>query len=122
MSKLLGLDYGVKDAVVDGLLGATGGAVVSWLDKANDARRGVRATQHGAERMADATRLGEDAATSVMRNPTRTLTQGDGAQVFIKEVDGRFNVVVSGDRGVITTFKNLSEKRLERLGRNYDWQ
>jgi hypothetical protein len=121
LSKLLGLHYTWKNAAVDAVLGAAGGALVSWLDKANDARRVVKATTHGAERLADASRLGEDAARAVMRSPTKTLTQGDGARVFLQEVEGRFNVVVRGDRGVVTTFKNLSEKSLKRLAKNYEW-
>jgi hypothetical protein len=50
------------------------------------------------------------------------MTQADGATVNILEEGGKFNVVVSGDRGVITTFQNLSQKSLDRLARNYGWK
>jgi hypothetical protein len=34
----------------------------------------------------------------------------------------KFNMVVKGDRGVVTTMKNLSQKALDKLARNYGWQ
>ena len=53
----------------------------------------------------------------------RTLKQADGAMVrILKTSPGQFNVVVEGDRGIITTFKNLSQKALDRLSKNYDWK
>lgn len=30
-------------------------------------------------------------------------------------------LVIHGDRGVITTFRNRSEKKLARLAKNYEW-
>ncbi len=51
------------------------------------------------------------------------MTQADGATVRILQTGaGRFNVVVEGERGIITTFENLSQKSLDRLGRNYGWK
>ena len=51
------------------------------------------------------------------------MTQADGAAVRILETTpGRFDVVVEGERGVITTFKNLSQKSLGRLSKNYKWR
>jgi hypothetical protein len=51
------------------------------------------------------------------------MTQADGAKVHILEVEpGRFNVVVWGERGLITTFERLSQKSLGRLGKNYGWE
>ncbi len=73
-------------------------------------------------RMADPARLGAAGVRDVMANATRSYTQGDGAEVFAQQVDGRFNVVVRGQRGVITTFKNLSEKSLGRLAKNHGWK
>ena len=81
----------------------------------------VRATVHGGQRLADPSRLGVDGVREVLSNPTRTYVQGDGAAVFVQQVDGRYNVVVQGERGVITTLKNLSEKALGRLADRYGW-
>ena len=83
---------------------------------------GIAATVHGAQRMADPSRLGEEGVQEAIANATRTFTQKDGASVFAQQVSGRFNVVVQGEQGVITTFKNLSEKALERLAKNYGWE
>jgi len=73
-------------------------------------------------RMADPSRLGSEGVADAVNNASRRLTQGDGSSVFVREVEGRFNVVVQGERGVITTFKNLSEKSLSRLAKNYGWK
>lgn len=81
----------------------------------------VAATAHGAGRMADASRLGAEAVRDVIANATRSGVQRDGAKVFVQEVGGRFNVVVQGERGVITNLKNISEKSLNRLSKNYGW-
>jgi hypothetical protein len=52
----------------------------------------------------------------------RVFIQADGAVVHVLERGGRFNVVVSGERGITTTFENLSQKSLDRLARNYGWK
>lgn len=72
--------------------------------------------------MADPSRLGVEGVRDAVANATRTFAQKDGAQVFAQQINGKFNVVVQGERGVITTFKNLSEKSLERLAKNYGWE
>ena len=91
------------------------------------ARGGVRTTAHGAERIAGqgATRGGvlSEAGIDAVRQGGRVMTQADGATVRILQNEaGRFNVVVEGERGIITTFENLSQKSLDRLGKNYGWQ
>jgi hypothetical protein len=51
------------------------------------------------------------------------MIQADGAIVKIHEITaGRFNVVVEGEKGIITTFKNLSQKSIDRLAKNYGWK
>jgi hypothetical protein len=87
----------------------------------------LNTTVHGAERLAGAgaTRggvLSSEMVQTVMQNG-RTLTQADGATVHIlQNAEGRFNVVVWGDRGLITTFQNLRQKSFDRLSKNYGWQ
>jgi hypothetical protein len=52
----------------------------------------------------------------------RILTQTDGAAVHVMQnAQGRFSIVVSGERGIITTFENLSQKSFDRLSKNYGW-
>ena len=82
----------------------------------------IPATVHGAQRLADRAGLGIEGVRDVVANATRQLVQKHGADVFIKQVNGRINVVVQGERGVITTFKNLSQRKLDNLAKNYGWE
>jgi RHS repeat-associated protein len=87
----------------------------------------LQTTIHGAERIAGAgaTRGGVLSAENILatRLGGRVMTQADGATVnVLQNASGRYNVVVSGDRGIITTFENLSQKSLDRLTRNYGWK
>jgi len=51
------------------------------------------------------------------------MRQADGATVrILEQQSGRFNVVVEGEKGIITTFQNLSQSALDRLARNYGWR
>jgi len=52
----------------------------------------------------------------------QSLTQSDGAVVKVLKINDRFNVTVTGEKGLITTFKNISQKSLERLSKNYGWK
>lgn len=79
-------------------------------------------TAHGAERASDPSRLGPEAQAEVVANPTQTFTQGDNAQVFVQKVGDRYNVVVLGDRGVISNLKTISQRSLDRLAASYKWK
>jgi len=85
----------------------------------------LRTTIHGAERIAGPTATRGGVLTEIeiasVRAAGTTFKQANGAIVKVQEVAGRYNVVVQGDRGVITTFKNLSDKSLSRLSKNYGW-
>ncbi len=87
---------------------------------------GVTTTAHGVERIAGegATRGGvlNQVEIATTNSIGRTLTQADGAIVKVQEIGGRYNITVTGERGLITTFKNLSQKSLEKLARNYGWK
>jgi RHS repeat-associated protein len=101
------------------------GEVVTLGTKASSAA--LATTAHGAERIAGAaaTRGGVLGAESVgvVRELGSVMTQADGATVrILQNESGRFNVVVEGQRGIITTFENLSQKSLDRLGKNYGWK
>ena len=79
----------------------------------------VQTTIHGAERLAE---RGFSAAEIALTKTGRVLSQADGARVYIKAVGDRFNVIVEGERGVVTALKNISRKSLDRLSRNYGWK
>jgi len=82
---------------------------------------GLEQTLHGAERSADPSRLDPAAQADVIANPSQTLSQADGAQVYVQQVGDRYNAVVQGERGVITNLKSISAKSFTRLARNYGW-
>lgn len=84
-------------------------------------------TAHGAERIAGvgATRGGVLSISEV--NATKTLgkafAQSDGATVYLHEISqGRYNAVVEGSRGIITTMRNWSQKSINKIAKNYGWK
>ena len=88
---------------------------------------GIETTAHGATRIAGeaATRGGvlSEAEVAIVREGGTVYTQSNGAIArVLQQADGRFSVVVDGDRGLITTFQNLSQSSLDRLAKNYDWK
>ena len=109
------------------VFGAATKAVGAAMELSAVEAGGVRTTLHGAERLAGpaATRGGVLSASEVLEVQAqgRVMVQSDGAAVRILEAgSGRFSVVVQGERGIVTTFKNLSQKSLDKLGRNYGWR
>jgi hypothetical protein len=105
-------------------------APLAGAGRAAVARGGSQALQttaHGAQRVAGAaaTRGGvlSEAGIAAVRQGGRVMTQADGATVRILQNEaGRFNVVIEGEGGkLITTFENLRQESLDRLGRNYGW-
>lgn len=83
--------------------------------------RGSHATKHGSERLKERGFSNSDISNT--KNTTNIKTQADGAKVYIKETpNGKFNVIVEGDRGIITALKNISQKALDRLMKNYNWR
>ena len=82
---------------------------------------GSRATKHGIERLKE--RGFSDTDISNTKDTANVKHQEDGAKVYIKETsDGKFNVIVEGNRGIITALKNISQKALNRLMKNYNWR
>ena len=83
--------------------------------------RGSKTTIHGSERLKERGFSNRDISNT--KNTTTIKTQGDGAKVYIKEISkGKFNVIVEGDKGIITALKNISQKALNRLTKNYNWR
>ena len=83
-------------------------------------------TAHGAQRIAgaSATRGGVLSMEGVSSTKSlgKAFSQADGATVYLHEVSpGRFNGVVEGKRGIITTMSNWSEKSINRIAKNYGW-
>ena len=79
------------------------------------------ATQHGTQRLTERGFTPND--ISLTKSTNIIKAQADGAKVYIKDIGGgRFNVIVEGDRGIITALKNISQKSLDRLSKNYKWR
>ena len=83
-------------------------------------------TVHGATRVAgvSATRGGVLSKFEVIvaRIGGTRMTQADGAFVYIyQKASGKFNVAVFGRNGFVTSFRNISQKSLDRLSKNYGW-
>jgi hypothetical protein len=52
----------------------------------------------------------------------KVITLADGAKIYLHEFEaGRFNVGVEGDKGIITTMSNWSQKSIIRISKNYGW-
>ena len=82
---------------------------------------GSKATKHGNERLKERGFSENDISNT--KNTSNVKTQNDGAKVYIKEVShGKYNVIVEGDRGIITALKNINKKALDRLTKNYNWR
>jgi RHS repeat-associated protein len=95
-----------------------GGKIVSVATIRGGAS-GVKATMHGAERLLE--RGFTEAEITAIKNG-RIMTQADGAKVFINEVSpGKFNYIVEGENGIITGIKNIDQKALNNLAKNYGW-
>ena len=78
-------------------------------------------TKHGAERLIERGFTSKD-ISDLKLNPDIIKTQVGGAQVFIKRINGKDNVIVEGNNGIITSLKNISGKSINRLSDNYGWR
>ena len=86
----------------------------------------LETTIHGATRVAgvSATRGGVLSKFEIIvtRIGGTRMIQADGAFAYIYQTaSGRFNVAVFGRNGLVTSFKNISQKSLDRLSKNYGW-
>jgi RHS repeat-associated protein len=113
---LASVAHGLEGAVV-GVLDASGAGEEEAAGAA--AEEGINATAHGADMLAE---RGFSDADIALTKSGEALTQADGATVYLKEVaSARFNVIVEGQRGVITALKNIPQGAVERLASGYGW-
>lgn len=77
-------------------------------------------TVHGADRLAS---RGFTAEEVTLTKTGRVLEQNDGATVYVKQISpDRYNVIVEGDRGVVTALKDIRKRAVDRLATNYGWK
>jgi RHS repeat-associated protein len=82
----------------------------------------VEATIHGAQRLADASRLSE--AEILWTKQGHILRQADGAVVYIRQVaPDKFNFAVFNERTglLITDLRHASTAAVRRIALNYGW-
>ena len=83
--------------------------------------KGSKTTNHGRKRLKERGFSNKDISNT--KNTTNIKKQSDGAKVYIKEISsGKFNIIIEGDKGIITALKNISKKALDRLMKNYNWR
>jgi RHS repeat-associated protein len=81
----------------------------------------AKVTTHGNQRLAERGWTQTEIATT--KGGGKVLTQADGAKVFLHEVSpGKFNVIIEGDRGIITGLKGLDQNAINNLSKNYGWK
>ncbi len=111
-----GIDYGIG---ATGITVATLGGGSAAEGGVAGADAGINATAHGAEQLAARGFSTEDIAATLQGEE---FTQADGATVYLAETTpGKFNVIVMGDRGVVTALKGIGEGAVGRLAQNYGW-
>jgi RHS repeat-associated protein len=94
--------------------------MISCMTGSGGSGGGGSNTKHGDERIAGRKMSPEEIAQA---KTGKMMTQADGAKVFVKDVgNGKFNVVVEGDRGIITVLKSVDSKALANLAQNYGWK
>jgi hypothetical protein len=86
----------------------------------------ITTTIHGSQRHAGTTTtrgyvLSQQGVINVM-SQGRVMPQADGATVHYLQTNGRYDIVVYGRNGMITTFEGMLQRRLDGLARRYGWQ
>jgi hypothetical protein len=98
------------------------GAVFAKVGSMVSAKATVQGTVHGAERMAQAGRLTEFETMLTRILASAKYTQADGATVFVRQVGGKFDVVIQNSAGrIVTVLKHIDNRALLRLIEKYGW-
>ena len=80
----------------------------------------AKATVHGVERLQEG-KFTDDVLASVKAG--YVTRQADGATVYVrKNAADRFDLVVEGDKGIITAHRDWPQKSVDGLARNYGWE
>jgi hypothetical protein len=89
--------------------------------------KGIALSIHGGIRVAGANAgrggvLAAKEINKVMANG-KQMVANNGTRVYLTEAaNGKFNAVVMGERGLVTTMKNFSSKAIGRLATKYGWK
>lgn len=83
----------------------------------------IKVTKHGILRLIERGFTPQEVC-EVMQQATFIRLQGDGSKAYIKQIGARFNVIILNEleEKVITALKNLDDKALQSLSKNYGWK
>jgi len=58
-----------------------------------------------------------------LETPDYIRSQYDGLKVFIDQIGEKYNLIIFNDETnqIITALKDISYKRISKLGKNYGW-
>lgn len=78
------------------------------------------ATRHGQQRL---TQRGFDSVDiAIVRSSPTSYEQADGAIAHVGQLGpNSYNVIVAGDKGIVTAMRGVSGQELSNLARNYGW-
>lgn len=112
--------YWAATLVGAGVLGWSGVLLAEASGEAGGPTQGGGSTAHGAERLAQRGFTPEDVAR--VRDGQR-YTQRDGATASVRETaERRYDVIVQGERGIVTALRNIRRSAVDRLARNCGWE
>lgn len=98
---------------------ALAGAAPVLVHNANYDLGELLTSGHGARRLAGRGFDGIDIA--IVRSSSIVYEQADGAMVHVARLGNTYNVVVVGERGIVTAIRDVTERDLGNLARNYGW-
>jgi len=83
----------------------------------------INTTQHGIERLIERGFTPKD-ISDLLRFPSFTKLQNNGAIVYIKKIKNSFNIMTLNPvtKRIVTALKNIDQQALDNLGKNYGWQ
>lgn len=62
----------------------------------------------------------------IISNATHRISQSDGATAFVQKMGRggktRFNIVVEGERGIVTGMRNFTKQEVRNMARNQGWE
>jgi hypothetical protein len=82
----------------------------------------VERTRHGDERLRE--QGFDDGDVARIRETGRTYVQRDGATAYVAPSETRaerFDLLIEGRDGIVTAHRDLRQKSIDRLARNYGW-
>lgn len=83
----------------------------------------IGVTKHGVQRLIERGFTPEDVIKTV-KHPTYVTSQLDGATVYVKKIENKFNVIILNEyeKKVVTAVKNVDHRDLINLGKRYQWK